>query len=992
MKKLLCICLFFCIYANYTAYAQTLAPAKTIPNPYTFTLAADMSHVSAGAYSGGILIRTLFSDSSFKAGAHTLFWDGLDDNRVLQTIGATYQIKVLANNITYTWDGTIGNNSTDMTGAHKWAGLGNTQTDFTEVDSAGTKFMYCGTWFAEYRPAQVKFAENSPNKKLNFMTTSNGQASIFLCSDATKVYYAGWDYVHTYNYVIATTITTDALFHFSSGSNVTPTKGQAYTGVTDLNTNGITGQCSGMAVQQTGNYLFVAHKAQNLINVLNKTTGALVWNVTITAPTNLTLKNDTSLWLAQGTTFTHYIINSDGSLTSTTRQLTGFSRIAGADYFNNTFYILDAGNQQIPKFFNSTTLATITKGTWVTGGYATSPAVLDNKLYEEDLGGTYFTFIRVQHSDGSFWICDPGNDRYQHYDSSGNYINNIMYLSTHYGASICLNNNTRVFSNFTEFTIDYTQPLTSGWTLTNNWRYNLPIGWYNQGRTLGTVVTLSNGRTYGAVKNNANGLQYIAEFTSTGLRIPSTTIFPIGGITLDSLGNAYIRGGVTGTYPNQSALINKYTRTGFDGSNNPTYSSSAIFQTLPLGARAAAPGNSNYNLTSSGNFIAYMNIDNSTGSPNFFHLSAYNSAVRIWQALPETYNSYAGDLPKATFDVGNLVNGPATEAVVLGNNIIANYIGEFWKNSETNLFYHYQADGLMLHQFGVLGPQVQNDWAPYGYAGNALNVRLTAYNGDIYLYHSDEEHNSGLHRWKISNLASINEQTINLTLTNRTLVIPSNQIDLLAGLGNNVSVTGSAGWTVSPAEYFTNNNDRFKTITRQLTYDFNASPDIVVTGAHIVPGSIYYVERTLPPIGTIANWKVSGILDLQTNSFNSFQSSSTGIFEVDILDVNHKVICKFIPYRNHTVNFNTVNYGPYGNNEWSGSGNHGGVSEFAINRITGTNNVHLSINLFGTQLTSTQAIFDNTANISYPKYFRIQFNWLSAPVGVQFGIVRLLYQ
>jgi hypothetical protein len=969
---------------------QTLPIAKTLPNSYTFTLSADMAHVSGGVYSSGILIRTLFSDSAFKAGPHTLQWDGLDDNGNLQTIGTTFQIRVLANNITYTWQGTIGNNSTNQTGPTKWGQFGSTQTDFTEADSAGIKFMYAFTYFSEYSSALTKFKESSPNKKVSILPSVKGIAGLFVCSDATKVYYAGWDYVHAYNWVIAINIVGDNIFHFPSGPNVTPTNGVAYTGVADLNSAGVTGQASGIAVQQSGNYLLIAHKAQNTIVTVNKLTGATVQTNSITAPTNITLKNDTSLWVSQGTTLTHYILNSDGTITPTTRQITGFSRIAGLRYSGNTFYILDAGNQQIPKFYNASTLASITKGTWVTGGYASSPTVADNKLYEEDLGGTYFTFITPQ-SDGSFWVGDSGNDRYQHYDSSGNYINNIMYLSTHYGASICLNNNTRVFSNFTEFTIDYTQPFGSCWTLTNNWRYNV-AGWYNVNTPLGSVVTLTNGRTYGVVRNATSGVTYIAEFTSSGLRIPSTGT-PVNGVTLDSLGNAYVRAGVSGSYPNQSALIRKYTITGFDGSNNPTYNAGATVQTLPLGARAGGPGSNNYNITTSGNYIAYMNTGNNAGVTNFFHLSGYNAGVRVWEALQETYRNYQGTMPTGLFDVGNLVNQPGSEAGVIGNNIIAGYHGEFWKNSETNMFWHYQADGLMLGQFGVLGPQVQNDVSPYGYAGNALSVKLTSYNGDIILLHSDEEHGSGLHWWTISNLASINEQFINLTLTNRVLSIPANQVNLLAGLANNVSISGQTGWNQFPAaDYFNSGNDRFSTITRRLTSDFSQSPDVVVSGAHTVAGSIYYLERVLPPVTTVANWKVGGMVDFQVNSFNSFTTGSTGIYEIDILDNNHKVICKLIPYRDHTVNFNTANFGPYGGNEWIGAGNYGGTSEFAINRIGGTNNVHLSINLFGTDLSTTQAMFDNTANPGWPKYFRIQFNWASVPMGVQFGLLKLNYQ
>ena len=80
-----------------------------------------------------------------------------------------------------------------------------------------------------------------------------------------------------------------------------------------------------------------------------------------------------------------------------------------------------------------------------------------------------------------------------------------------------------------------------------------------------------------------------------------------------------------------------------------------------------------------------------------------------WKACPETFPAYTGDFPKdGSFDIGNLVNQPASECNVIGNNVFWGYHGEFWKNSQTGMLLHYNDQGLLLGLWGVLGPEVAN--------------------------------------------------------------------------------------------------------------------------------------------------------------------------------------------------------------------------------------------------------------------------------------------
>jgi hypothetical protein len=49
-----------------------------------------------------------------------------------------------------------------------------------------------------------------------------------------------------------------------------------------------------------------------------------------------------------------------------------------------------------------------------------------------------------------------------------------------------------------------------------------------------------------------------------------------------------------------------------------------------------------------------------------------------------------------------------------------------------------------------------------GMAGNANSGTYVKIGDDIYLYHCDENAHAGVHRWKISNLGSIKEQSIQI--------------------------------------------------------------------------------------------------------------------------------------------------------------------------------------------------------------------------------------
>ena len=95
---------------------------------FSFTLSSP-AKTSAGVFKhDSILIKTLWSDEQYNAGTHTKVWDGTDDYRnAIPSPDATYKIKLLSNNVQYTWKGTIGNTSDNQTGNTKYRGYSNFQ-------------------------------------------------------------------------------------------------------------------------------------------------------------------------------------------------------------------------------------------------------------------------------------------------------------------------------------------------------------------------------------------------------------------------------------------------------------------------------------------------------------------------------------------------------------------------------------------------------------------------------------------------------------------------------------------------------------------------------------------------------------------------------------------------------------------------------------------------------------------------------------------------
>jgi len=730
--------------------APTVAPSpSTLAGavPFSFTL-GNAASTSAGVYnSNGILLRTLWSGIRYGAGTTSASWDGVDDSGKLVADG-NYNIKVLSNNVTYTWEGVIGNTSDAFTGSTVHRAF---QPMNSIAITGGT--AYYTTGYNEVTSATYKFSLSVPQQKSWIL--SKGPQVNFVATDGNYVYWAGLDpFKLTVSLTYATKVSDDTLATFSAGVAVPITYGPTTPSGIDVNTTDTTAHPTGIAVQKTGNYLFISHAGTNQLHVLNKTTGALVQNLTVTSPTGLAVDGNDNLWMISGTQVSKYTVKSDGTLSAAiniTSLIGPISLAVSPD--NTTVVVTDGGSSQQIKAFSVSSGASL----WTygqAGGYANDAAVTDDKFMFADEQSVIRTSIAYA-PDGTFWVVDTGNYRTQHYSANRTFIERVMFLPKTYGCTVDINDPTRAFILNLEFKIDYTKPLApnnGSWTLVKNWGYNV-----NGDYGFKSVATLSNGHTYGMFRNgNANAVYELpatGPLRNTGINTPDLTYsFATDGSLLSTFSSTN----------GKSAPLNSDPLKGFDASNNPMWGTAMSLATAPITTANDLTHNQTTNTVITSSSLA-VTFDAGLGN-NGFHLGAIRLGDNqwLWKTSRSTFKDYSGTYPTdGAYDIGNLTQYGGSVVMAMDRNIIWGYHGEFWKNSETNKYTHFYDDGLMVGTFGVIHLDVLNTEAAYGDAGNALNaVMVKDSSGNVYVYHCDESRHSGLHRWKITNLSSILEQTI----------------------------------------------------------------------------------------------------------------------------------------------------------------------------------------------------------------------------------------
>jgi uncharacterized repeat protein (TIGR01451 family) len=752
---------------------------------FTFSL-AQPARTTAGVFTKeGVLLRTLWSGVSYAAGSFTRSWDGLDDQGLLVADGS-YDIKVLSNNITYTWEGVIGNTS-----------FGISQNNAVQRGFLRTHAMaitgntaYYGNGYAEGNPSQAKFTLDKPQARIEFFPKGEtAQATWFVATDGNTVYWAGYDGYGNGNtwFIFGTNTSDDKEKAFSQGAPLRMSLGKTYNSCFDVINDG-NGTISGLAVQKTGNFLFVSHKTLRQIRVYDKTTGALVQTLSVNEPGGLAVDAQDNLWLVDGTSARKHTVQSNGTLSAASLTVSGLTKpmAIAVSPDNNTVVVADGGaSQQLKAFSNQTGATSWTMGQ--AGGYSTDPNVTNDKFYFSDVsGGINNTFLAFS-PDGSFWVGDSGNYRVQHYSASRSFIDRIQYMQNNYSCFVDQNNPNRVFAQFLEFAVDYSKPLASSWTLVKNWRAAMPASYFELNNInnafitniFSDVLTMSNGRTYAFMRRFTDNKWVVVELPATGQVRETSVAFDAQNrytyhITKDGAlkQSANNINGTQGTVDWQTRPL-----TGFDGNNNPVWGNAVDYASAPI-ASGGEPidwygGQPRTGETTASNVMITFDAGKVRGTVGGgFHLGGIraNDKKWLWKTAPATTPAYTGSYPTdGAYDVGNDVEYGGGGISVYDRHIFWNYHGEFWKNSQVNKWQHVYDNGLLLGVFGKTGPEAvaeSVDKGPVpGMAGNVfLGNVVKASNGNVYLYHGEEWGWSGVHRWRIDGLNTIQETVVPVTL------------------------------------------------------------------------------------------------------------------------------------------------------------------------------------------------------------------------------------
>jgi len=765
--------------------------------PFAFNLDTT-ARTSAGVYNtDGVLLRTLWNNKTYNEGTHSSMWDKKNDDGLVVD-DSIVVIKVVSNNVKYSWEGIIGNNSDNISGSTKYHNF----ESITSMAASGND-MYAACDYNEAMNAQLRFNINDPNKSLNAAPKKTyGQQTSFVATDGVSVYWAGCDPFEpkkNLNYVFATQAIGQTEKAFGAGESYKSTWFSVYNSIIDKLRDD-NGTITGLAVQKTGNLLFIAHGKLNKLHVVDKTTGQPVRQITLADCGQIIIDKAGNLWVQAGKTVSKYLVATDGTIQPAGISITNLQNplAIGISFDNTIIAVCDGGNSQQVKAFNTVNGALV----WTlgqAGGYATDPSVSYNKFFFGQVSGSKKTFIAFQ-EDGSFWVGDTENFRSLRYDADRQFSKSIMYIPNSRSCSVDPAKPSRVTSGYLEFEVDYSKKLAPGnssWKVVKNWSYSVDHTKDDEFTRLINTTTLSNGRTYAFVKSNIAGRKEIVELPPSGnirytgiLVQTSTSLYPDGNLKW-----------VDDFKPGVSTIWYIRTLTGFDGNNNPAWKPQ---KTLALSTPATLEdplyrftvewGSNTAPVTSSDLLISY---EGGSANPDWaskkWHLGAIKLGTNkwMWKTAKGTAKTYTGNYPTdGSYDMGNGVEYPGGPILVKDENIFWNYHGEFWKQSQTNKWQHVNDDGLLIGIFGVTGRDVVNGkqvWdqeAVPEMAGNSLTAGITKIGEDYYIYHCDESHHGGVHQWKVSNLASVKKEIITVN-TKLGIVLRRNRIIVKAIEKNN---------------------------------------------------------------------------------------------------------------------------------------------------------------------------------------------------------------
>lgn len=712
------------------------------PFQHAFIFTNDVT-TSAGIYqTNGTLIKTLWSGRRLPAGVNTAYWNGLSDDNTAVAPGE-FLIKLIAHNVKYVWEGTIGNSSASSSGPSVHA-------NFLPIQSMGINgnniFYVAG--YNEGKNEAGRMLTSDPQtitKRFGPITDIFSDPAKAVATDGTWIYTANSKQIDAYL--------------VSSSAHVNFTGGQSSLEIGIASGSGTSrrGDLRSVAVQAGGNRLFVSHFSDFQVYMLDKRSGQALGSIVVTEPRSIAVTPTGDLWVACKVGGQHAVVryNNFGAGGQVAATITGLQNplALAVSPVDGTLLVADGGTSQQVKAFDANGAPLWTFGQ--PGGYANGPDVTNDKFGFYYLYGSAIPHsLLACQSDGSFWVADSATGRVLHFTAQRQFIDRIMYIPHSYIGSVDANNPARVFNTWMEFNVDHAQPLAQGWTLTKFFGHNLlstVYGTINEG--VYSAATLSNGRTYALVADGYVGGRWrVVEVTPTGLRFTPTT-------QLDNATVLEPDGSLVGTvYSGGLARFNRRVLTGFDGSNNPQWAVATSVATAPAGGTWMNydPAGRRFHVTN-GLVIVFDEWRDRNG----WHLGAVKAGGSqwLWRASPT-----AGGLDGlGRFDSWCEYGGGLH--MVSGRSIFFNFHGEFFLDQgQANQFMHFYDNGLFVGQFGQPFFVTTGISAP-GSAGNSFTPSLTLANGQLFLYHNDES-SRGSHRWRAEGWDAIEEFIAPITLDN----------------------------------------------------------------------------------------------------------------------------------------------------------------------------------------------------------------------------------
>ncbi len=141
----------------------------------------------------GSRVATLWNSISIPNGIYCGAWNGHPDTgAAIDTFHAPFTIKLLYNNVQYTWDGVMGVTEADISSASNWdeAGSFPTTMSFLKVPSVDSlDHAYVGTGYNEDHLEAVTFSDPQQPYPMNLALQSGGEFD-FSTTDGNRVYFA----------------------------------------------------------------------------------------------------------------------------------------------------------------------------------------------------------------------------------------------------------------------------------------------------------------------------------------------------------------------------------------------------------------------------------------------------------------------------------------------------------------------------------------------------------------------------------------------------------------------------------------------------------------------------------------------------------------------------------------------------------------------------------------------------------------------------------